>query len=394
MSCMKVLHVIPGLPKAAGTSVFCCELCGGLSQAGCECEIAVQRLDDDVYPVRPAVAVLEAGDGFRCLPFRPDLVHIHALWNPFLHRAAVWARKAKIPIVYSPHGMLTPWALGQKRLKKWTALALYQYWDLRNAALIHVTAESESRDVRRLGLTNPLVVLPLGVGVTPEPPTLRHNNPRIALFVSRVHPKKGLFNLVDAWALLKRRPATIGDWRFVIAGPDEEGCAAAVMARANAAGVGGDFELVGPIFGRQKEDLYAHADLFVLPTFSENFGVVVIEALAHGCPVITTKGAPWAELENCGNAGMRQCHNEGDGNKAITQSGNPAFQPGRAGWWIDIGVEPLADALREAMALTDEERWAMGRNGRILVETKYTWPAITTQMKSAYERVLEHGSRP
>jgi glycosyltransferase involved in cell wall biosynthesis len=235
---------------------------------------------------------------------------------------------------------------------------------------------------------------------------IRRNNPRIALFVSRVHPKKGLFNLVDAWELLKKRPASISGWRFVIAGPDEEGFAAAVMARANAAGVGGDFEMVGPTFGRQKEDLYAHADLFVLPTFSENFGVVVIEALAHGCPVITTKGAPWAEL--VGNtASVAEWQDSRDVARAeSTPIVSPATQAtpatpanpviaanGRCGWWIDIGVEPLADALREAMALTDEERWAMGQNGRILVETKYTWPAITVQMKSAYEKVLEFESR-
>ena len=432
---MRVLHVISGLPRAAGTSVFCVELCNHLSLQGVACCIAVhQKSESDVLP-HSSVPVFEVAADPSALSFKPDLVHIHALWDPFLHRFATWARKNQIPLVFSPHGMLTPWALGQKRLKKWLALALYQYRDLRGAALIHVTAESELADVRRLGLKQPVVVAPLGVNVSSKAPPLRSNNPKIALFVSRVHPKKGLFNLVDAWASLKNsvnskplavngktenRSATVYNslltvngipWRCVIAGPDQDGHAAEVMERARTAGIEGDFEMVGPVFGRDKDELYRKADLFVLPTYSENFGVVVIEALAHGCPVITTKGAPWQELENCGNAGLRECLNEGGENKArcnkaetilvqskseavITQSGNKAIRPARAGWWIDIGVEPLTEALEEAIGLSDEERRAMGENGQKLVEAKYTWPAIAEQMKAAYTWILNGGQPP
>jgi glycosyltransferase involved in cell wall biosynthesis len=318
-------------------------------------------------------------------------VHIHALWDPFLHQIARWAKMKSIPLVYSPHGMLTPWALGQKSLKKWIALALYQYWDLRCASLIHATAESEVDDIRRLGLKQAVVVAPLGVSIPSEEPPIRHNNPKIALFVSRIHPKKGLFNLVDAWAKVKRsalversevkdqrsdeaslttnelmnsRTNELLPWKFIIAGPDQDGHAAEVMVRARAAGVEDDFEMIGPVYGKEKDELYARADLFVLPTYSENFGVVIIEALAFGCPVITTKGAPWAELET-----------------------------GHCGWWIDIGVEPLAQALGNATALTDAERYQMGLNGRALVEKRYTWPAAAMQMKSAYEWLLHGGEK-
>jgi glycosyltransferase involved in cell wall biosynthesis len=240
--------------------------------------------------------------------------------------------------------------------------------------------------------------------------------------VSRVHPKKGLLNLVDAWAWVNPH-----GWKMVIAGPDQDGHAAEVMARARAAGIDQDFEMMGPVYGKEKNDHYAKADLFILPTYSENFGVVVVEALAQGCPVITTKGTPWQELENCGdekcvNALMRECVNKArwseaetiltqskseavitqsgnhaflqSGNQAFPQSGNKAFQPARAGWWIDIGVEPLVDALREAMSLTDEERHQLGLNGRRLVEAKYTWPAIADQMKRTYEWVLQGGEKP
>lgn len=435
---MRILHVIAGLPQAAGTSVFCMEVCHALSQEtlggiihnadktdarhlpseNVICVIAVCNSDClDIYQPEgqpsgtiPIVSIKEGLQEISSF----DLVHLHALWHPALHQVVRYAKRHQIPYVFSPHGMLTPWALGQKRLKKWMALALYQYWDLRGAVLIHVTAESELADVRRLGLKQPVVVAPLGAKVPTEAPALRHNNPRIALFVSRLHPKKGLFNLVDAWAKVKKHSA-VENWKFIVAGPDQDGHAAEVMERAKAADVEEDLEMIGPVFGKQKDYLYVKADLFVLPSYSENFGVVVIEALSHGCPVITTKETPWAELENCGDALMRKCVNEGEeggvaglqGVRKMPREGsstypaklatpaNPAIAAnGRCGWWVDIGVEPLAQALREAMCLTDEERRAMGENGRRLVERRYTWSAIANQMRSTYEWLLTGGEKP
>ena len=121
----------------------------------------------------------------------------------------------------------------------------------------------------------------------------------------------------------------------------------------------GDPWLFGVGSDPQKVAAYRHADLFVLPTFSENFGVVVAEALSHGLPVITTRGAPWADLETHG-----------------------------CGWWVDIGVEPLAEALREAMSLTDEERRAMGENGRRMVEAKYRWESVAQEMEKVYKNCV------
>jgi glycosyltransferase involved in cell wall biosynthesis len=400
---MRVLHVISALPRAAGTSVFCAELCEYLQAQGVECCIVVRKKKADDYVPGPAVSVIEMGGDFSGLPFVPDLVHIHALWDPFLRQFARWARRKRFPLVYSPHGMLTPWALSQKRFKKTLALAAYQYWDLRLAAILHATAVSELDDIRRLRLRQPVVVAPLGVKVSSESPTVRHTHPRIALFVSRVHPKKGLLNLVDAWARVNPH-----GWKMVIAGPDQDGHAAEVMARARAAGIDQDFEMMGPVYGKEKNDHYAKADLFVLPTYSENFGVVVVEALAQGCPVITTKGTPWQELQGrpasskvlkcesavVGEVGGRKSDVGGEATSAFSLQPSALTANGRCGWWIDIGVEPLADALREAMSLTDEERHQLGLNGRRLVEAKYTWPAIADQMKRTYEWVLQGGEKP
>lgn len=376
---MKHLHVIAGLQKAAGTSVFCVELCNHLARQGEECHIAVRKRREGDYLPDSAVSLFAIEDNsLSSLSFRPDIVHIHALWDPFLHRVSAWARRAALPVIYSPHGMLTPWALGQKRIKKALALAAYQYRDLKFARMLHATANSEVQDIRRLGLRQPVVVAPLGVAVESVLPRRirRDSEPRIALFVSRVHPKKGLANLVEAWAAIK--PC---GWKMVIAGPDQDGHEREIKDLAEDRGVAQDFEFVGAVFGKEKECLYNQADLFVLPTHSENFGVVVLEALAAGVPVITTKGAPWSELQG-------YCDHPVDAMASVKQN------TGRAGWWIDIGVEPLAEALKEAMGLSDDERRAMGENGRRLVEAKYTWSAIAEQMKAAYAWIVNGGEKP
>jgi len=404
---VKILHVIPDLRQAAGTSVFCVHLCENLSKLGVETAIAVRRVTPDDTIPQGNIPLLTISRTFDSLEFKPDLVHIHALWNPFLHWASRWARRATLPVVFSPHGMLTPWALGQKRIKKALALAVYQYRDLKLTNLLHATADSEVQDVRRLGLRQPVVVAPLGVAIDPILPrrTRHDSDPRIALFVSRIHPKKGLVNLVNAWAAIK--PC---GWKMVVAGPDQDGHEREIKDLAETKGVAQDFEFVGAVFGKEKDRLYNQADLFVLPTHSENFGVVVLEALAAGVPVITTKGTPWSELlgnsdpssfvHYCDSALVgeqsairdKQSVTGNDSTNALMNfRTNELTHMGRAGWWIDIGVEPLAEALKEAMGLSDEERRAMGENGRRLVETKYTWPAIAEQMKAAYVWILNGG---
>ena len=208
-------------------------------------------------------------------------------------------------------------------------------------------------------------MIPNGVEVPPQ--TEKENfastgadRMRSVVFLSRLHPKKGLLNLVKAWAQVQ--PA---DWRVTIAGPDEDGHRADVTAAIHAAGLDEEFTFTGPIQGKAKWDLLRQADLFVLPTFSENFGIVIAEALACGVPVITTKAAPWTELMS------QQC-----------------------GWWVDVGVEPLANALRSATALPDSDRREMGLRGRCLVEQRYSWARIATEMRSVYEWVLGMGTKP
>jgi glycosyltransferase involved in cell wall biosynthesis len=326
--------------------------------------------------------------------------------------------------------MLAPWALRHKRWKKLLAWQLYQRRDLHRATMFHVTAESEVSWLRDLGLMQPCVLAPLGADIPDIDPTvnLRRRDIKTVLFVGRIYPVKGLLNLVKAWAAVKasvaggaatviersrdksratthNSPLTINgaSWQLVLAGPDQAGHKAELLNEAKRLGltVGemsakniasalqkaepacdsrltthqsplithqeapADIIFTGPVYGADKDSLYRMADLFILPSFTENFGVVVTDALANGVPVITTKGTPWAEL--------------------VTR---------RCGWWIDIGVAPLVETLRKGMGLCDEERRIMGENGKLLVESKFTWPAIAEQMKVAYNWLVEGGERP
>jgi glycosyltransferase involved in cell wall biosynthesis len=392
-----ILHAISGLGKAAGTSVYCAELCGELSRQHIATRIVLAGEPGAERCWTPPEVVVEpfADD---CVV--PDVIHIHGLWDPFLHRAARWGRERGVPMVVSPQGMLTEWSLSQKRLKKQLAMALYQRRDLNAAALIHATAESEVEDIRRLGFRQPIVIAPFGIGI-PEVSAAEaavaagRGQQRVALFVSRIHPKKGLANLLAAWARLKQQATASKQadepWYLVIAGPDEAGHKAELIAQAASLGltvrderlppVGqlpltADVIFTGPVFDEQKTSLYQQADLFVLPTHSENFGVVILEALACGLPVITTKGAPWQRLED------------------VARPDRSPSQPARAGWWIDIGIDPLVTALRDAMHATDAERARIGENARWFARAQYSWPAAAHAMNQAYGWLLHGGVPP
>lgn len=303
-----------------------------------------------------------SGDFCQALAsFRPDLVHDHGLWQGCHHRVARECRRAGLPRVVSPRGMLEPWALSHKKWKKKIAWWAYQRGDLAAAAFVHATADSEAVNLRRLGLRNEFAVVPNGVtmpgwldsGPTGKPVSGAGPVYRTAVFLSRIQKKKGLPMLVEAWS--KVRPA---GWRMRVVGPDEEGHLAEVRHKVAVAGLTTEWSFEGPLFGEAKWDLLREADLFILPTHSENFGIAVAEALAAGTPVITTKGAPWDGLES------RDC-----------------------GWWTEIDAKAISAALADATSLSDRERTAMGRRGRAWVAEAFGWESIADRMLEAYRLI-------
>jgi glycosyltransferase involved in cell wall biosynthesis len=295
----------------------------------------------------------------------PDIYHGHGLWQLPIHYMAREARKKNIPYIISPRGMLEPWSLRQKKIKKKIALALYQYKDLSNAACLHATSFMEADNIRKLSLKNTIAVIPNGINISEF--SLKNfcmkNETKTVLFLSRIHHKKGIELLIEAWYKLDK--TLRNGWNIEIVGNGDENYIEKLNHIIKEKKLNDEIKIVGPKFGKDKIEAYRKSDIFVLPTYSENFGMVIAEALAFGLPVITTKGAPWEELNT---------HN--------------------AGWWIDIGVEPLANALREALKLSDEERKQMGLNGRKLVEEKYSIDIVANKMIQLYEWILGKNKKP
>lgn len=292
----------------------------------------------------------------------PDLVHAHGLWSYTTIAASRWGRKYAKPYVVSIHGMLEPWSLERSRIKKWFARRLYQDAILERAGCLRATSRMEADNIRAAGLRSPIAIVPNGVTLPSRPgedqlPAER--TMRQALFISRLHPKKGLMNLIAAWNEVRPK-----DWKLTIIGPGETSYVNELREAISRLGLNHAIELLGPVWGEERFRCYWAADLFVFPSFSENFAMVVAEALACEAPVITTKGLPWADLER------HQC-----------------------GWWIDIGLEPLIAALRTAIALSDAERMEMGRRGRALIAREYTWDLAAEKMTGVY-RWLTGSQRP
>ena len=371
---MRILHVTEQRYRSSGVSVFCVELCEALLGQGVRVRIALQQPDyPSPYPVAHEEILTTVEDVLHDRNrFDWDVVHINGVWNWPYHQIASIAYKRGVPVVWSPHGSLTPWALHHKWLKKQIAWHVYQKRDLQRASLLHVTAQSEVKDMRRLGLQNELIVQPLGVNFRWSEDELHKikngmKEKRI-LFLSRLHPKKGIDNLIKAWAKIKREvgQGAVDGWKIEIVGEDSfPGYGAELKRQCVAMGVEDDFVFRGAVYGDERELAYARARLFVLPSHSENFGSVVVEALANGTPVITTTGTPWQSL-----------------------------QVNRCGWWIDVGVEPLACVLKEAMSLDDAMLRAMGARGREWMRRDFDWVAIGAKMKVTYEWYCGKGDKP
>lgn len=360
---MRVLHVIGNISRATGGPARSVQgLVAGLNAMGIEAWL--MTLENGEEPWVDGVARFANGSAFEnvLLRAKPDIVHIHGIWNLGLHRCAVICRRWNIPYVIAPRGMLEPWSLQQKRFKKRIARYLYQDKDLKYAAALHATAESEARQFGKLGFMNPVIVSPNGVNVPKTLDRTAHQD-RSILFVSRMHPKKGVLELVEAFALCATCSPQLKDWHvelvYTTNSDLEIEYEAKVKSRVDELGFDDKFIFTGSLDDDAKWQAYARADLFVLPTYSENFGIVVAEALWASVPVVTTKGTPWNELdtEKCGK-------------------------------WIDIGVEPLAEALKEMIAMSDDARRQMGAKGRKLVEGKYTWGAVVKAMVKGYEDIL------
>ncbi len=288
-----------------------------------------------------------------------DIIHNHSLWMmPNVYPGMV-SRAKGVPLIVAPRGTLSQWAMKNGSLVKTFFWPLVQKPALKSTACFHATSHSEYEDIRRLGFRQPVAIIPNGIDI----PTVSENKPtnRTLLFLGRIHPVKGLEMLLPAWKFLQQR---FPDWQLKIIGPDNRGHENKMRIYSENLGLK-RIEFCGPRYGQAKVQAYADADLFVLPTYSENFGMAVAESLAAGTPAVVTKGAPWAGLAQHG-----------------------------AGWWVDISVEALVVGLSTAMDKDRGELSLMGHKGKAWMSSEYAWPEISKRMLQTYEWILLGGRPP
>jgi glycosyltransferase involved in cell wall biosynthesis len=373
-------HVIAGLaPQNGGPSYSVPRLADALSAAGCDTTVytvadplcaSIQSDKASAFPQAWASVPLlskmrlssELAKALRRNTEKVDVIHNHGLWLMPNVAAGRIAAKARKPFIVSPRGMLSAAALRFSTRRKQLFWFLFQRSAVSKAAAWHATSPEEAHDIRAFGIDAPIAVVPNGIDLAPsvadhDPSRVR----RTALFLSRIHPKKGLPNLITAWSKISAQRPT---WQLVVAGPDENEHRAELEALAARLGTT-SVRFVNAVYGAEKHQLLTSADLFVLPTKSENFGLAVAEALSTGIPAIVTKGAPWSGL--------------------ATE---------RCGWWIDHGVEPLITALLEATALPSTARRDMGSRARSWVARDFSWETVAHQMIDLYEWVSDRGERP
>jgi glycosyltransferase involved in cell wall biosynthesis len=242
---------------------------------------------------------------------------------------------------------------------------------LREAACLQAQSEIEVRQIRDFGLRNAVALIPAAVAGRPRDWAVSAQEfrslfqvprqCRVLLYLGRLHPVKGLSRLVEAWGRLRPQ---LGDWLLVLAGPNEGGFEQTLRSQAGDAGVSDRIVFTGALDRYQKWGALDAAELFVMPSDFENFGLAIVEAMQSGLPVITTTGTPWQELPAAG-----------------------------AGWWVEPKVEELTGTLRNALGMSDEQRRAMGGRACQLAE-RFRPGRIAQDLIAVYQWLLGTSPKP
>lgn len=367
---MHVIHYINSIDKAAGGTATFLQLLSNNITKDVKISVATSFCDNPLSMPNAAITYfnlklkkwfeLKKQFSTYLKSEKPHLVHINGIWTPQNWLFQKEAQKLGIVVILSPHGMLEPYILKRNSLKKKLAMFLYQNKAILSVNYLHTTAQSELDQVRNLGYKQLSGMIPNGIDISEIEKKQNPFNERVKniLFLSRVHPKKGIEILIDSVSKLNTYKINI-----TIAGEGEASYIHKLKNYAKEKQVMQFFNFVGGLYGEEKKRVFQNADLFVLPTYSENFGIVIVEALASNIPVITTKGTPWEELN------LYKC-----------------------GWWINLSEENLKNTILEAINKSPKELEEMGEKGRVLVEEKYEIKQVTGQMSEFYKWVNDDAS--
>ncbi len=386
---MEIIYIVGGLyTEASGIGRILCDLANAMGQRGNPVRVYTAYCKNekpaDHLLTPPNRCIAEPGLWMGRLSSSPalkrkltsdipdvDVVHNHSMWMlPNAYSSQI-AYNLKKPVLFTAYGYLEPWALSHSRWKKRVVGWWFQNRDLKRAACIHVNSIHEIEGIRSYGLKNPIAVIPNGVRLSdfsdlPDRsefitayPAL--SDKRIILFLSRLHPKKGLSHLVAAW---KRIKGDHREWHLVIAGPDD-GHETEIRRQVEKMALSESVTFTGLLTGRDKLAAYSAADVFALPSFSEGFSMAILEALSCRLPVLITPMCNFPDVAKIG-----------------------------AGIEVMPDIDHTEKGLRDLIEMSDNERNRAGRLGRQLIEESYTWDYIAAKMMDLYKWMSGGGPVP
>ncbi len=372
---MKILHTIPGLDISSGGPTTCTyNLLKGLRSNEVEADVLTfnskgenaQIIGDDSFIKlvdNDAIPPLLFSKNFNNYLYSNkgyDLYHANALWTLPSHMTIRIANKNNRPVVLAPHGMLYPQALKVSRWKKELMYHIFQKGDLQKVSCIQATCMEEVNHIRSLNIKTPVAIVPNCLNLSTNcKQRLTPNNVRRFGFIGRLHPIKNIHLLLECW---KSIGSYTHECELVIIGSGDAEYEAQLRKFVSDNRLN-NVKFEGFIAQELLKTIIPQLDYIVLPSKSENFGMVVPEALINGVPVLASKGTPWAELDS------HQC-----------------------GWWFN--QEDLSDTLIKAILLPENKRMNMGKRGQELVRDKYSMNKVSLQMKQLYSWIISKASKP
>lgn len=375
---MKILHVTQSLdPSWGGIARVLPMLAQQLTAAGLSCRLAVLSGDRFGTPAKvDGVDVLSfpANAGSRlgrshafdreitALVDAADVVHLHGLWAGQNWTAGKAARRAGKPLIITPHSMMMPWAWRRSAWKKRPVGWLFEHRNLRTAACLHALAEGEARHIRALGFNQNVAVIPNGVNLAeyesfPDPARLEARFPNMAgakwvLFLGRISEQKGI---IEAMRACFDTLTAGNEWHLVVAGPDEFGMLPMLQAAITRKGLGNRVTFTGMLSREEVQAALKRSALLLQPSKSEGLSMSILEAMASGLPVLISDACNMPEVEEIG-----------------------------AGRVVPPDRRSIAGALRQIVALSDEERRSMGARGRAWVQKRLSWPTLIPEYARMY----------
>lgn len=363
---MKILHYIPSIGKSGGGVSAYLQLLSHELGKLVELHIVTHHTHDEITLEHCSVHYIEGNiKHFMRMKheyctllneLKPDLIHVNGCWMLQCSWTIFWAKTKGYPVLLSPHGMLEPWNIKKNYwAKKLPALLLYQKRAIKLANFLVATADTEKKNLIKLGYNKNIAIIPNGIVIDGIAMKKSWKERKQILFLALYRRNKGIDLLMQAIFHMKN---DLKDWKVIIAGIESDYTIKDLKRMAEEKGISNIITVTGGLFGDDKWNTYRESDVFVLPTLNENFGIVIAESLLCGTPVITTQGAPWPKIPEYG-----------------------------CGWWIHRSVDEIITAIKEFIQTPIERRQEMGHNGRKLIEENFSSQKVAQDMVELYKKV-------